>query len=247
MLRCVRSTALSLVFGIAPCSIAGQSAAADRLAAAQAEVRVMKLDSAAVLLRQTLDMTDRLSNEERVEAWLLLGVVQFYKGDDSGTAVDFRQALALEPRLDTSGLARYDSALVVLLEAQRGGIAAHRDSEASTLGASELKNCVPRCPRNVTPPKPLHRPDVSWMPSGTEQVRGGRGELVVRYVVTARGRVAPGSIVIVSGYVPLGFQSAVLSALARASFLPARDGDRPVAVMVEEKTELERELRMSPP
>jgi len=207
----------------------------------------MQLDSAALLLRETVDTIGHPSRDEQVEAWLLLGVVQFYRGDDSGTAVDFRQALALEPRLETSGLARYDSGLVVLFEAQRRRIAAHRDSEAPTLAASEPTNCVPRCPKNVTPPKPLHRRDINWMPSGTDQVSGGRGELVVRYVVTARGRVAPGSIVIVSSDVPSSFQSAVLSALAHASFLPARDGDRPVAVRVEEKTELERELRMSPP
>src|SRR6266699_2943570 len=72
--------------------LAGQSAADDRLAAARAAMRAMNFDSAASLLRQTLDSTGRPSHDERLEAWLLLGVVQFYQGDDSGTAADFRQA-----------------------------------------------------------------------------------------------------------------------------------------------------------
>src|SRR2546430_700607 len=99
--------------------LAGQSAADDRLAAARAAIRAMNFDSAASLLRHTLESTGRPSHDERLEAWLLLGVVQFYQGDDSGTAADFRQALELEPRLQAQGLAKYDSALVVLFEAQR--------------------------------------------------------------------------------------------------------------------------------
>ena len=245
MRRLVCSALLSLAATVAPYQVAGQSTSAERLATARAQLRAMKLDSAALLLREAVDTIGRPSRDEQVEAWLLLGVVQFYKGDDSGTAADFRQALALEPRLDASGLARYDSALFVLFKAQRGPVPALGDSESSALAVSELTNCVPRCPKNVTPPKLLHLPDITWTPSDLDELPGGRGALLLRYVVTARGSVAPGSIVIVSSNVPAGFQSAVVSALADASFRPARDGGRPIAAMVEEKTELRRELRRS--
>ena len=246
MRRLLCSALLSLAATVAPGPVASQRTSAERLATARAQVRAMQLDSAALLLRETVGTIGRPSREERVEAWLLLGVVQFYKGDDSGTAADFRHALALEPRLEASGLARYDSALVILFEAQRRPVPARRDSESPALAVSELTSCVPSCPKNVTPPRLQYLPDFAWTPSGFDQVPAGRGELVLRYVVTARGRVAPGSIVIVSSNVPLSFQSAVLSALAHATFIPGRDGDRPVAVMVEETTDLERELVASP-
>ncbi len=119
MRRLLCSALLSLAATVAPGPVASQSTSAERLATARAQVRAMQLDSAALLLRETVGTIGRPSREERVEAWLLLGVVQFYKGDDSGTAADFRHALALEPRLEASGLARYDSALVILFEAQR--------------------------------------------------------------------------------------------------------------------------------
>lgn len=229
---------------------AAQSTPTSRLAAARSQLSALKLDSAKFLVHQVLDSTVGVSRDERIEGWLLLGVIQYYQGSDSGAEAAFRQALAIEPRLDASRLARYDSALVVLFEAQRREVPAHRDSEAPPFATSEMMNCVPRCPKNVTPPTLLHLPDIAWPPSDPDQMPGGRGQLVVRYVVTAVGRVAPSSIVVVSSDVPQGLQSALLLALADATFRPARHGDRPVAVIVEERTELRRELlrtRMLPP
>jgi hypothetical protein len=233
-----------------PPSGAAQSTANARLAAARGQLSALKLDSAKLLVRQVLDSTARVSRDERIEGWLLLGVIQYYQASDSGAQAAFRQALALEPRLDASWLARYDSALVVLFEDQRREVPAHRDSQAPSFAARELMNCVPRCPKNVTPPTLLHLPDVSWPPSDPNEMPGGPVRLMVRYVVTAGGRVAPSSIVVVSSDLPQGLQSALLLALADATFRPARDGDRPVAVIVEEKTDLRRELirtRMGPP
>ena len=89
-------------------STTAQITAADRITAARVEFRAMKLDSAAVLLRYAMDSTAAPSRADLVEAWLLLGVVEFYRGNDSATASSFHQALALEPRLEASGLARYD-------------------------------------------------------------------------------------------------------------------------------------------
>src|SRR5574342_561312 len=66
----------------------------------------MQLDSAAVLLREALDTSGHPMRSDQVEAWLLLGVISFYKGDDSGTAGDFRHAIALDPLLKSDGLAR---------------------------------------------------------------------------------------------------------------------------------------------
>ncbi len=77
--------------------LAGQNPANDRLAAARAQLHAMRFDSAAILLRGALDGSDRAMPEDQAEALVLLGVIAFYKGDDSGAAGAFRHALALDP------------------------------------------------------------------------------------------------------------------------------------------------------
>ena len=113
------AVSLLAAFGSAPA--AGQRLPSARLAAARTALQSMHLDSAALVLRRLLRSADEVPREDRVEAWLLLGVVEFYQGRDSGTAADFREALILEPAIRADGLAPYDSVLVTLLEAQRSG------------------------------------------------------------------------------------------------------------------------------
>ena len=60
--------------------VAGQNAN-DRLAATRAQLHAMQFDSAAVLLRGTLDASDHAEPEEQAEALQLLGVIAFYKGE----------------------------------------------------------------------------------------------------------------------------------------------------------------------
>jgi hypothetical protein len=72
MRRLVCSALLSLAATVAPCPVAGQSTSAERLATARAQLRAMKLDSAALLLREAVDTIGRPSRDEQVEAWLLL-------------------------------------------------------------------------------------------------------------------------------------------------------------------------------
>src|SRR5437773_4715705 len=122
--------------------VAGQNAN-DRLAAARAQLHAMRFDSAAVLLRGTLDASDHAEPEEQAEALQLLGVIAFYKGDDSGAAGAFRHALALDPLLKSDGVARYDSALVVLFEAQRSvAMRDTRDSRPPGARTGEVADCT---------------------------------------------------------------------------------------------------------
>jgi len=222
---------------ITTCPLAGQSAADDRLAAARAAIRAMNFDSAASLLRQTLDSTGRPSHDERLEAWLLLGVVQFYQGDDSGTAADFRQALELEPRLQAQGLAKYDSALVVLFEAQRvvaAPSATPRQAEEVVL------DCTASCPRNVVRPRLLELPSGAGLPLDGFDIRYNlESRLTVRFIVDTTGFVLPGSVRVVSSTMQLkNVERDFVTSLQQARFVPARTaGARPARVLMQLKVE----------
>jgi len=217
--------------------LVGQSAADDRLAAARAAMRAMNFDSAASLLRQTLDSTGRPSHDERLEAWLLLGVVQFYQGDDSGTAADFRQALELEPRLQAQGLAKYDSALVVLFEAQRvvaAPSATPRQAEEVVL------DCTASCPRNVVRPRLLELPSGAGLPLDGFDIRYNlESRLTVRFIVDTTGFVLPGSVRVVSSTMQLkNVERDFVTSLQQARFVPARTaGARPARVLMQLKVE----------
>lgn len=254
MNRCLMLAGAAAVITLLPPLGDAQAFRRRGLEAARQALSAGRLDGAALLVHQVLDSAAAAPPAERIEGWLLLGVIQFYQGNDSGTAADFREALALEPRLEPSGLARYDSTLAVLFEAQRTAIAARRDSEGSLTLVRDVENCIPTCRKGVTPPKVLHMPEPSWEPSSPDQLPGGRGRLVIRYVVTTQGRIAPRSIVVVSSSVPLSFQSALALALSDARFEPGRVGDHPVAILQEDEAELSVDRvrynvmpRMSPP
>ena len=73
----MRSLAIGLVLGCAV-RAAAQTTAADLIAAAQVQVRDHNLDSAAVLLHQVVRPDAPGTLQERIEGWLLLGMVQSY-------------------------------------------------------------------------------------------------------------------------------------------------------------------------
>lgn len=217
---------------VAPPSTA-QSPAPDRLATARTALRAMKLDSAALLVRQALDSASSPSRDDRIEAWLLLGVVEFYQGKDSASASDFREALVLKPDIAASGLARYDSALVVSFAAQREAMVAGR-APSPTHGDSVL-DCTRLCPANVVKPRFVRMPPPDWPPAvDAFEVRHSGGVFRVRFIIDTAGRVVPRSIRVVTSTLQLKeMQRVYLEALAGAEFKPARAGERAVTVLVE--------------
>src|SRR6266576_3372953 len=112
------TTVASVAALLTPARDAAQTGTTDRLAVARTALHAMKLDSAALLTRRVLDSATSASRQERIQAWLLLGVVEFYQGRDSASASDFREALAIEPGLEPQGLASYDSSLVDRFDAR---------------------------------------------------------------------------------------------------------------------------------
>src|SRR5260370_7260432 len=97
-----------------------QSTPANVIQAARAQIAANHTDSAEALLRQVLDSTSRATLAERASALFWHGVVQFYAGNDSATRAAFRQAFALNPDLNVSGLAQMDSTLnAIFVDVQR--------------------------------------------------------------------------------------------------------------------------------
>ena len=83
----------------------------DRIDAARAQIRARNLDSAAALLQQAADSQSGAGATERAAAFLWIGIVRFYQGDDSGTTRSFRAALALDPTIDAGSRGGLDSML----------------------------------------------------------------------------------------------------------------------------------------
>jgi len=226
---------LSLAASGAPRALAGQNAAYEHLVAARVQLRTMQLDSAAVLLREALDTSAHPVRADRVEAWLLLGVISFYKGDDSGTAADFRHALALDPLLKSDGLARYDSALVALFDAQRSLAVA--DSGPAGTPTGDVVDCTRTCPEDVTMPRFTGMEALEGLVPDRFSLEHGRwGMMTVRFIVDTGGRVATGSMRLLTSSMQIKLlEQALLGGLARATFTRPSARGRRISVLVEAK------------
>jgi hypothetical protein len=235
---------VALAFG-ATGSVGAQTRARDLMTAARAAIQVMKLDSAARLLRQVLDSAAVRSRAEQVEAWVLLGVVHFYKGNDSVTAADFRQALALDPRLEAPGLARYDSELVALFATERDSARAARRAAAALI-PTPVHDCTARCPEGVTPPQLLQDSPIAWPAARSVAPSGASYHVVVRFLVTAAGRVDPASVTLVASSAPGDLQAALADVLRATPFTPGQAFGLPVSVLTQEAFDVGAEIRWVP-
>jgi len=212
-----------------PTPMSAPPPAPTQLAAARAALRAKNLDSAAGLLRQAVDSATSPSRGDRVDAWVLLGIVEFYQGKDSATASDFRQALALSPDLAVPGLAQYDSALGALFATQRVAMIAR------PTGHNMVADCTVLCPGDVVKPHLVRLPRPDWPPLDMFEAQHTiPGVVTIRYVVDTAGRVIPGSIGVVRSTVLLKeVQRVMLLALGDAEFQPGRAGDHAVPVLVQ--------------
>ena len=201
----------------------------ERLAAAQSAIGGRRLDSATQLIRAALDSPSAATPMNRLEASILLGAIQFFRGDTSGAAEHFRSALASEPRLEAPGLAQFDPQLLALFNAQRPP------------RADVVIDCSTRCPPDVAKPHVLRVPALDWIPMDRYTFSHAfRGTFDLRFVVDTSGEVAAGSIVVVSSDVnPKEFVQTYVNALGRASFAPARSKGRAVPVVLEWVVECE--------
>ena len=244
--RLLQAVSALLLAGLAAAQTPPVSApAAQRIATARALLRAMKLDSAALLLRQVVDSSAAAAPAERVEAWVLIGVAEFYRGADSDAVRAFREAFGLDPnaraQLPDSQLQRWFDGL--------------RPAAPATVGAAgptgppkdAVYDCVRKCPPGVQPPKVLPgsgglvrvRVDPAELPPGPMTVE-------LRAVVDTLGFVEPGSIEVLPSGAPAALSDPVIEELRNRRYTPAKLEGRPVRVRIEVRIKIPSRGRIGP-
>jgi len=228
--------ALTLFARLAPAQTA-----ADRIAAARAEIRSRNLDGAAALLRQVVDSPSSADSADRALAFMWLGIVSFYAGDDSGTARSFRASLALNPSLGGDELARVDSGLASAWKRERaeawrrapGAVRSTAAVPSAALGGSPVHDCARGCKAGERPPGLLELPQMRIEGErGQLGPSGVHGRVVVRAVIDEIGRLEPATISLVTSS-SSAFERAVRDVLPQLRFRPAQVGNQPVAALIE--------------
>jgi hypothetical protein len=203
----------------------GDTTAADPLAPAREQVAARNLDSAAALIRRVAEAPSQ-SVATRVEAWVLLGVVDFYRSGDSATAFAFRQALALDPAFEAT-LNNVDPAVERILAAERAALPGVVPPPRIDPAAEPVHDCLGKCPEGVTPPQFAFFPQIEFANASVGlSDRRSRTFLTLHAVVGADGIIEPETIMVASG-TARGTETEVRRGLIQARFTPGRkDGVR---------------------
>src|SRR5438093_6091787 len=228
---------------------AATSRAADLVTLARTQIRANRADSALTLLKVAADSATGGTVGDRVQAYVLLGVIEYIAHrDSSATALAFRHALQLDPGLQAAGLAQVDSALIRILAGERSAMAPDTTMRhdplppqrpatppAPTSPFGPMHDCVRRCRGGETKPEVIQRPQ---LPQSDPAVLGGqtRGVIVVRFIVGVEGAPEPESIRVTTNTVQ-ALTDQVLDALRATHFRPATLNGEAVRAEVEMRFE----------
>lgn len=213
----------------------------DRIGPARAQIRAHNLDSAAALLHQVADSPSGASVTERAAAFLWLGIVSFYQGDDSGTTRSFRTALALDPTIDAGSLGAIDSTLAAAWQHEQASAPRPRaPSPAAAPAAPAVHDCARGCKHGERPPRLLALPQMRVDNLGQLGPSGVHGRVVVRAVIDESGRLEPETISMVMSTAS-GFERAVREVLPMLRFRPAMDGAGAISALVELRFDIQPE------
>lgn len=188
----------------------------DFLNSARAEIAANKPDSAIALLRAITVPSTKASRLEQAEAFLWLGVADFYKGRDSIASADFRAALDEDPvMVPTDILARLDSSLAVLWEAQQTTAICGEPLPAWFAPGASQGGPLNAAARAAQPPQMTYGPLLTY-PDRLRR-RSVEGRVIVRVIVDTTGRVQGGSARILQSADP-GFNRSVIDYAEQAEF-----------------------------
>lgn len=203
----------------------GDTTSADPLAPAREQVAARNLDSAAALIRRVAEAPTQ-SVATRVEAWVLLGLVDFYRSGDSATAFAFRQALALDPGFQVT-LSNVDPAVERILAAERAALAGVVPPPRIDPAGEPVHDCLAKCPEGVRPPQFAFFPQIEFTNASVGlNDRRSRTFLTLHAVIGADGIIEPETIIVASG-TARGTETEVRRGLIQARFTPGRkDGVR---------------------
>jgi hypothetical protein len=237
---------IAACFALCSRPAASQTTPAERVAAAQAQIRAHNLDSAAALLRQVADSVS--TSADRAKAFTWLGIVSFYQGDDSATARNFRAALALDPSTDAANLAGMDSTLAAAWRREQAAVRREGDTltasgpqrgtvpgDHTSLGSPAdplVVDCRGGCKQGERPPRLLQLPQMHIDSPGQLGPSGVHGRVIVQAVIDENGRLEPETIYVVNSSAS-GFERAVRDVLPMLRFRPAAVGGQIVAARIE--------------
>lgn len=221
---------MSCVFGLvaltavlqAPSPVAPAPApdsSAQLIAVALSQIKAQKLDSAAGLLQRVAEAAAR-PVPVRVQAWVLLGVVEFYRSGDSAAAAALREALALDPDLHVPALETQYPDVAQLLAGERAALA----NRAPRAVAPSVHDCLAKCPEGVRPPYFESFPSLQIMEGsigGAVSLRRMRSFLSFTGVIDENGVLEQESLR-VSGGTARGTESDLRRGLTQAKFAPGR-------------------------
>lgn len=222
---------------------ASQTTPAERVTAARALIHAHDLDSAATLLHQVADSPSTAAAADRATAFVWLGIVSFYQGDDSSTARSFRAALALDPAIDPGNLAATDSMLAATWRHERAAVPRDRAALAPASNPTPMSvvhDCVRGCKGGERSPRLLGLPQMRIDNPGQLGPSGVHGRVVVRAVVDETGRLEPETITVVSSS-SAGFERSVRDVLPMLRFRPAASGGQDVVARVELRFDIRAE------
>jgi len=218
---------------LATASARAQDSSTVLLGAARAHLTARRMDSAAVLYRRVAEAPGWPAND-RVQAWVMLGVVDYYRLGDSATAEAFRHALELDPSFQVQSLASFEPAIADILTKERAAL-------TPATQEAQVFDCLNKCPSGVMAPQFEFFPriEVGDASVGVSD-RRSRSFLQFEAVVSPDGVLEPESVV-VSGGTARGAEGEIRRALLQARFHPGRGAAGPVRARVRLRFDFEAE------
>jgi hypothetical protein len=228
-----RTIMLGALAVLATGSAQAQDSSTVLLAAARAHLTARRMDSAAVLYRRVAEAPGWPAND-RVQAWVMLGVVDYYRLGDSATAAAFRHALELDPSFQVQSLASFEPAIAGILTKERAALTPPAQE-------AQVFDCLNKCAAGVVPPQFEFFPriEVADASVGVSD-RRSRSFLQFEAVVSPDGVLEPESVV-VSGGTARGAEGEIRRALLQARFYPGRGAAGPVRARVRLRFDFEAE------
>lgn len=223
---------------------AAQDSSVALLAAARAHLAARNLDSAAAIFRRVAE-APQPSAADRIQAWVMLGIVDFYRTGDSAAADAFRHALALDPGFEVAALAQFDPEIATVLARERAALPPRADSASArpaAAAAPAVYECLGKCPEGVFPPRFTFFPQIEFPMNASVNVRDTRMRtfLLFEAVISAEGIVEPETLIMTGG-TARGTETELRRGLAQARFSPSRAGGQPVRARIRMRFDFEAE------
>ena len=199
-----------------PGALLGQSRVSQLVDSARVQLAANHLDSAEALLRAALDTADPVTPADRNNALVWDGIVQFFRGHEDLARAAFRQAVALDPRLEVNGLDQLSPELAQLFQQEKQAVGRRHGFYVS--------KDVDESPRRLSGPPVDYPPDLLR--------RHVQGFVRIAAIIDTTGHAEPASLEVLSTP-DSGLIEPVKQMMLASQFSPGRLKRVAVRVMVQ--------------